>query len=212
MAIANLERLLRTALSMNKSLYSCNKTYLLGDNLQTQLNDIRASNKISKATVPQRFDKPRPYGRSGTWGYSNSSSDGKPRRGHFLSNSQQQKHHPPRSSFQAKKHQTQKLVSHKQIKVLVDNTTVQITLNKMGTSHSPVLNSLIKATWDWCIMNEVWLTFARIPGNESIDADNESRKLRRTTEWCLNKQVYQSACDKFNIKPNIDLFASRINY
>ena len=42
-------------------------TYLFGDNLQTQLNDIRASNKISKATVPQRFDKPRPYGRSGTW-------------------------------------------------------------------------------------------------------------------------------------------------
>ena len=42
-------------------------TYLFGDNLQTQLNDIRASNKISKATVPQRFDKPRRYGRSGTW-------------------------------------------------------------------------------------------------------------------------------------------------
>ena len=83
-------------------------TYLFGDNLQTQLNDIRASNKISKATVPQRSDKPRPYGRSGTWGYSNSSSDGKPRRGHFLSNSRQWKHHPPRSSFQAKKHQTQK--------------------------------------------------------------------------------------------------------
>ena len=35
--------------------------------------------------------------------------------------------------------------------------------------------------------------------------------LRRTTEWCLNKQVFQSACDKFNTKPNIDLFASRIN-
>ena len=83
-------------------------TYLFGDNLQTQLNDIRASNKISKATVPQRSDKPRPYGRSGTWGYSNSSSDGKPRRGHFLCNSRQWKHHPPRSSFQAKKHQTQK--------------------------------------------------------------------------------------------------------
>ena len=40
-------------------------TYLFGDNLQTQLNDIRASNKISKATVPQRSDKPRPYGRVG---------------------------------------------------------------------------------------------------------------------------------------------------
>ena len=76
--------------------------------------------------------------------------------------------------FGLKSHKS--LVSHKHVKVLVDNTTVQITLNKMGTSHSPVLNSLIKATWDWCIMNEVWLTVARIPGNENIDADNESRK------------------------------------
>jgi len=112
--------------------------------------------------------------------------------------------------FGLKSHKS--LVSHKHVKVLVDNTTVQITLNKMGTSHSPILNSLIKATWDWCIMNDVWLTVARIPGNENIDADTESRKLRRTTEWCLNKQVFQSACDKLNIKPNIDLFASRINY
>ena len=39
---------------------------LFGDNLQTQLGDIRASNKISKATAPQRFDKVRPYGRPHT--------------------------------------------------------------------------------------------------------------------------------------------------
>ena len=83
-------------------------THLFGDNLQTQLNDIRASNKISKTTVPQKFDKPRPYGRPGKWGYNNSSSDGKQKRGHFLSNSQQWKQHPPRSSFQVKKNQTPK--------------------------------------------------------------------------------------------------------
>ena len=34
--------------------------------------------------------------------------------------------------------------SGKHIKVLVDNTTTQATKNKMGTSHSPILNNLTK--------------------------------------------------------------------
>lgn len=104
------------------------------------------------------------------------------------------------------------LVSKKHVKVLVDNTTVQITLTKMGTSHSPFLNSLIKTIWDWCIINEVWITVARIPGKENIEADNESRKARRNTEWCLDKNMFHSACEKLNFRPNIDLFASRINH
>ena len=101
-------------------------------------------------------------------------------------------------------------MSNKHVKVLVDNTTVQIILNK--SSHSPALNSLIKIIWDWCILNGVWITVVRIPGKENVDADNESRKLRFNTEWCLNKQVFQRACEKRHTKPNIDLFASRINY
>ena len=75
-------------------------TYLFGDNLQAQLNDIRASNKISKSTMPQRYDKARTYG---TWGNNNTSnSDGKPRRGPFLLHSGQWKQQPPppRSKFQ----------------------------------------------------------------------------------------------------------------
>ena len=81
-------------------------TYLFGDNLQTQLNDIRASNKISKAAVPQRFDKARPYGRPHSHGTNNSSSQGKSRKNHFLSNSQPWKKHPPRSTFHPKKTST----------------------------------------------------------------------------------------------------------
>lgn len=111
--------------------------------------------------------------------------------------------------FGLKSHQ--KSITKMHVKVLVDNTTVQNTLNKMGTSHSPLLNSLIKTIWDWCIVNEVWITVARIPGKENVDADRESRKARRTTEWCLNKHIFHRACTKLNVKPNIDLFASRIN-
>ncbi|XP_028407843.1 uncharacterized protein LOC114530423 [Dendronephthya gigantea] len=104
------------------------------------------------------------------------------------------------------------LVSDKHIQVLVDNTTVQVILNKMGTSHSAQLNNLVKTIWDWCITNHIWLTVARIPGKENIEADFESRKCRRNTEWSLNKKFFQQACEKLDFTPNIDLFASRINY
>ena len=60
------------------------------------------------------------------------------------------------------------LVFKMHVKVLVDNTTVQNTLNKMGTSQSPSLNSLIKSIWDWFITHEVWITIARIPGKENV--------------------------------------------
>ena len=78
-------------------------TYLFGDNLETQLNDIRASNKISKAAVPQRFDKARPYGHPHFHSTNNSSSKGKSRKNQLLSNSQAWKGHPPRSTFHPKK-------------------------------------------------------------------------------------------------------------
>ena len=58
-------------------------TYLFGDNLETQLNDIGASNKISKAAVPQTFDKARPYGHPHFHSTNNSSSQGKSRKNHL---------------------------------------------------------------------------------------------------------------------------------
>ena len=75
-------------------------TYLFGE---TQLNDIRASNKISKAAVPQRFDKARPYGHPHFHSTNNSSSKGKSRKNQLLSNSHAWKGHPPRSTFHPKK-------------------------------------------------------------------------------------------------------------
>ena len=88
------------------------------------------------------------------------------------------------------------LVLDKHVKVLVANTTVQVTLNKMGTSHSPSLNTLVKTIWDWCIPNCIWLTVARIPGKENVEAVFESRKCRRNTEWSLNKKLFRKACKK----------------
>ena len=40
------------------------------------------------------------------------------------------------------------LNSNKHVKVLVDNTTTEATLNNMGTCHSPKRNTLTKVIWE----------------------------------------------------------------
>ena len=103
------------------------------------------------------------------------------------------------------------LTHGKHVKVMVDNTTTEPTINQMGTSHSPKLNKLTKDIWDWCIEHHIWLTIARIPGCENVEADKQSRTFRRCTELCLKKTLFTNACSKLNVTPNIGLFASRID-
>jgi len=103
------------------------------------------------------------------------------------------------------------LTHGKHVKVTVNNTTTESTINQMGTGHSPKLDKLTKDIWDWCIEQHIWLTMARIPGCENVEADKESRTFRRCTEWCLKKTLFTNACAKLNVTPNINLFASRIN-
>lgn len=55
------------------------------------------------------------------------------------------------------------LCLEKHVKVFVDNTTVQITLNKMGTRHSPKLSNLALIIWSWCTANNIWLTVNSTP-------------------------------------------------
>ena len=103
-------------------------------------------------------------------------------------------------------------VSDKHVKVLVDNTTAMACINQMGTCHSNDINTLVIKIWQWCIRHNIWLTVAHIPGKDNIIADGESRKSRRETEWALNPQIYQDAIAHLGQTPDIDLFASRLNY
>ena len=47
-----------------------------------------------------------------------------------------------------------------------------------------------------------------IPGKENTEADRESRLSRRGIEWTLQKSLFI----KLGVTPNIDIFASRLNY
>ena len=56
----------------------------------------------------------------------------------------------------------------------------------------------------------MWISAAHIPGKDNIEADHQSRILQDATEWKLHPELFQKIVDKFG-KPDIDLFASRIN-
>ena len=85
-------------------------------------------------------------------------------------------------------------------------------LGKMGTSHSRKQNDLTSMLWEWCIDNNMLLTTSHIPGEENTLADAESRKFRKETEWTLDRGILQEAVKEIHAEPQIDLFASTLNY
>lgn len=99
----------------------------------------------------------------------------------------------------------------KNVRVMVDNVTAVSVINHMGTSHSKLCNQLGYDIWHWCIEENIWLSSSHIPGKHNVEADNESRVKRKETEWMLDKSVFASALSVLCFKPNIDLFASRLN-
>ena len=56
----------------------------------------------------------------------------------------------------------------------------------------------------------MWVSAAHIAGKNNIEAEQQSRILQDATEWKLHRELFQKIVDKFG-RPNIDLFASRIN-
>ena len=97
------------------------------------------------------------------------------------------------------------------IRLLIDNTIAIAVLNHMGTSHSKPCNRLGKEIWEWCIIRNIWISAAHIPGVHNITADLESRKTNSSTEWMIVSNVLHETISKVNFHPDIDLFASRLN-
>ena len=103
-------------------------------------------------------------------------------------------------------------VKDKHVRVLIDNTTAVATLNQMGTSHSRDCNSGCRLVWDCCVSNGIWLSAAHRPGASNILADKESRQTLGSCEWALDPSIFAQVVQKVHAKPDIDLFASRLNY
>ena len=97
------------------------------------------------------------------------------------------------------------------IRLMLDNTTATVYINKMGGTHSVVCNDLAQNIWQWVTSRNIWLSAAYVPGSENHVADFKSHNFEDNTEWSLSPILFQKLSQWFYI-PQIDLFASRLNH
>ena len=96
------------------------------------------------------------------------------------------------------------------VRLNCDNTTAISYINKFGGCRNVALNYLSRQIWLWCIYNKVSINAVHIPGLDNQVADSMSRNFSDNIEWSLDNQIFTRLCQDFG-KPQIDLFASRLN-
>lgn len=92
----------------------------------------------------------------------------------------------------------------------VDNTTAISYVNRMGGVQYPHLNQVANMIWKWCEERRLIIFASYIKSSLNVEADSESRKLHIDTEWELATYAFSQILRTFG-KPEIDLFASRVN-
>ena len=102
-------------------------------------------------------------------------------------------------------------VSNSHVKVLTDNTTAVAYIRNMGGTRSIECNEMAREIWLWCKEKQIWLSVSHIPGVDNVLADAASRVLDDTTEWELQEAIYAKITKRWGL-PDIDMFASRLNY
>ena len=102
-----------------------------------------------------------------------------------------------------------KEISGKHIKILSDSTTAISYVNNFGGLKSIECDKISKQIWEFCIRHDIWLTCSHIPGVQN-EADKPSRVFQDHIEWELDQNVFYAVCKSFG-KPDIDLFATRLN-
>ena len=102
-------------------------------------------------------------------------------------------------------------LSNTHVKLNMDSTTAVAYVRNMGGSKSRKCNALAQTIWEFCQKHQIWLTAAHLPGHLNVLADEKSRVFNDKTEWKLNQLVYLDIVHAFTI-PDIDLFASRLNF
>ena len=80
----------------------------------------------------------------------------------------------------------------------------------MGGTRSQLCNDISTHIWDWCVLNNAWVTGSHIPGKDNVVADVASRNINNRHEWKLDVHTFRLICEVFGT-PSIDLFASRLN-
>ena len=92
----------------------------------------------------------------------------------------------------------------------MDNSTAVACINKFGIIGSPSLNTLSRTIWDGCISRKIHISAESIPVVDNTVADVMSRQNSDKLERALNFSVFQHL-STLVFKPDIDLFANRLN-
>ena len=101
--------------------------------------------------------------------------------------------------------------SNQHILIHIDNTSAVAAINKMGSMVSVGMDVVVHEIWDWTQSTKNWVIATHIPRIFNIEADNESRVQGERTGWMLSKAVFDDIIKQLEFKPDIDLFASRLN-
>ena len=113
-----------------------------------------------------------------------------------------------KAAFLALKCFTKKLFN-KQILLRIDNITALAYINKMGGTRANDLHLITKDLWQFCEDRDIWVFAEYVASKENV-ADEGSRLTNLDTEWELASFAFNKIVEKFG-RPNIDLFATRIN-
>ena len=102
-------------------------------------------------------------------------------------------------------------LTDKHIRIQSDNTTTVSYINAMGGIKSNDCHDMALQIWQWANSRNIWLSSCHIPGVTNVVADQKSRNFDGSTEWSLNKKVFEDISNIWG-PFQIDLFASRLNY
>ncbi|XP_077270144.1 uncharacterized protein LOC143901594 [Temnothorax americanus] len=92
----------------------------------------------------------------------------------------------------------------------IDNTTAISYINRMGGVQNLRLNRITQEIWGWCEARDIILFASYISSKDNFIADAESRKIEPETEYELANEAFEKISTTLG-KPQIDLFASRVN-
>ena len=97
--------------------------------------------------------------------------------------------------------------------IRMDNTTAISNIVKKGTMCSTVRDAYTRQIWQWVNDTNSTLFINHIAGVDNVKADFASHYYNPHTEWTFEQTLFDELINNFDAGfPDIDLFASELNY
>ena len=96
--------------------------------------------------------------------------------------------------------------------VFSDNVTCISYVSSMGGMQSELRDKIARDIWTFVIQNNMWLSISFVPGRDNENADFASRALNPNTEMQISQELFNEICMELDFHPEVDMFASRLNY